>query len=835
MAGAVRNVARSPVAGDDGPGEPTTGYFGYRAESLVSSWSAEQRAARNGFLGRIVHFAAALPFPGSLQVSIGREAKSPTLALRFVVTGPARSLPAIDRRLRSLLSDPASPVVAGRLDDAEVTRLMRATPKRMVEMRRAVFAADRSSRRRTMPLVIHGDRDMLGLCRALVDAEQHEIRLCVSSAVTSLSDEDLAEVLGVERRTSTELGMALARHGRPVRCQVLISCPTAGLDPLVAAELTSAGDPLELVVVEPAMMPQAVATWRGDRPEPLAVNAAPGEAILGANDVEGMFRLPVATTGTFPGFDVVPAGQIRAGLSAVRGSASSGLRIGSAIGPGGSPTDIRMSLADLSRHLYIPGQTGAGKSTALRAVATELAAAGHGFLFIDPHGETAAHLLRDLPPERVADTVYVNCADIEHPAPINPFAVTDLLERDTALANVAAMFTDLFDPGQTGIVGPRWETWFRMAMLTLIAAQGRHASLLDVPLMFLDSAYRDACKKTISEDYLLDFWDREMKQTTDYHKSEILGWFTSKFTAFRTNGVLRRILGSGHDVLDPAEIMDSSKIVIVSLDKGKIGAPVSQLLGYVYLTRFWTAALRRRTNKLFGLIVDEAHTFAKGALPDVLAEGRKFGLSAVVANQYLDQFPENIQNALLGNVGTVVAFRLGDRDAQHLGARFQPDFELDALRRLPNFDAACSLLVAGVPTPAFTLKIDHYERMATKPATEGRRQQRAIVSASRTLLRAENKVARQIQKQKDQQRADAGTRQGPAFGRSPWKPAAPDSRGAGAGAGDSDSDSDGENLVDGWRTYLGRHGSPGEPVTAPASPSSTTSPVSSDADPVSEI
>jgi hypothetical protein len=141
-----------------------------------------------------------------------------------------------------------------------------------------------------------------------------------------------------------------------------------------------------------------------------------------------------------------------------------------------------------------------------------------------------------------------------------------------------------------------------------------------------------------------------------------------------------------------------------------LGASVSQLLGCVYLTRFWTAALRRREGRLLGLLVDETHTFSRGPLPDVLAEGRGFGLAAVIANHYLDQFPARIRSAILGNVGSVIAFRLGEQDAQTLGARFAPEFETPAPRRAPNFVAACSLLVGGAPAPAFSLVVNHVVR-----------------------------------------------------------------------------------------------------------------------------
>lgn len=727
---------------------------GVETIALVAAWTPAQVKRRSDFRDRLTGFAGNLP-PGSvLQVRI-RPSGSARLTLGFVVLGAGQGEASVLARLTTLLADEGSPVVvapASATDSATAE-----TPLHLSELRRTVFAQTRLARRRAMSLSPGPSGSVEALCAALVgSAPGHEVRVSLApQARGGLREEDVAVALGISDASPDAVCQAFLRSGALLRCQVLVATPGEEPDPWVASELAGLASPLELAAVSGRRRDVANMVWAGGPPSPIHEHADELQLVMGAKLVSSLLPLPVATSGTFPGFLVVPAGVVRASLSITQANGAAGIRLGHAVDASGSQVPIQLGLPDLSRHVYIPGQTGAGKSTALRATAVELARSGNGLLFVDPHGETARLLLSELPAQRADDVVFVDCADPAHPAPINPFAVSDPLQRDAVLANVAAMFMDLFDPLQQGIVGPRWETWFRMGMLTLIAAHGERASFLDVPRLFLNQKYLDACLPAVDDEILRDFWDEEMRQTNSHTKSELLGWFNSKFTPFRMNAILRSTLGSGHDVLDPVDTMDAGKIVIVSLEKGLLGASVSQLLGYVYLTRFWTAALRRREGKLFGLLVDEAHTFSRGPLPDVLAEGRKFGLAAVIANQYLEQFPERVRSAILGNVGTVIAFRLGERDAETLGGRFAPEFESPALRRAPNYVAACSLLVEGAPAPAFSLVMDHVHRQSGRSDQERTRQTGRIVKSSRAFLREAARTVRVLDAEKRSGRTGA--------------------------------------------------------------------------------
>jgi hypothetical protein len=694
----------------------------------VAAWDSDEQVVRTRFVERIYEFAGALPQGSGLRIVLAAIGAR-ELDLSFELLGPAADdQPTLDS-LANLLDDPDSPV------QTVVDALRRSNLHEVADeviLRQPLFSADTPSRQRPVQSTYDPAQDLRGLCAALLEVGAAAFLVEVRPVERTAKVEDLARSLGPDTWTPQSLSDSLRHHGSFVRATVRVSSRTR-ISSRLHAELHRLATPIE--VVEAARL-GGQANGRVPRPDGRQDMGRP--PVVGVRSLAALFRLPVACQASFPGFDVVPAPYVRAPLTVTRGAGRKPLRLGTTLDSVRNVIDVGLDLADFSRHVYVPGQTGAGKSTMLRAIACAVAEQGHGLLFVDPHGETASELLRELPPGRMEDVVFVDAADLKDPAPMNPFAVSsDLLQRDTALANVTEMFHDIFDPSQQGIVGPRWEAWFRMAMLTLLEARRTEASLLDVPSLFLDKTLLESLRPSFQAvDYLVDFWDREMKQTSEYHRSEILGWFTSKFTAFRTNAVLREILGSGHDVLDPLSVMDDGRIVVVSLAKGEIGGPVAQMLGYLYLSRYWTAALKRRSNKPFALFVDEAQTFSKGALPSILAEGRKFGLACVLANQYLEQLPESLQHALLGNVGTVVAFRLGDRDAQQFAGRLGPEFGVDALRRLPNLQTACSLLLDGAVQPAFTLDVDHYTRVRfLRTAADMRRQEMDIKRASRNLLR----------------------------------------------------------------------------------------------------
>ena len=236
----------------------------------------------------------------------------------------------------------------------------------------------------------------------------------------------------------------------------------------------------------------------------------------------------------------------------------------------GVKKEIRLGPKDRRRHTYIIGQTGTGKSKLLENLAYQDMMDGRGFAFIDPHGDSAEELLGMVPKERVEDVVYFSPGDMEMPIGLNLFEFDNQDQRDFLIQETIAMLYKLYDPGHTGIIGPRFESWFRNAALTVMADPAG-SSFLDVQQVFIDQAFADEKIKHLTSQTVLDFWNKEMAQTSESAKGEMLGWFASKFGAFLANDMMRNIIGQTKSGFNLREIMDGKKILLVNLSKGKVG------------------------------------------------------------------------------------------------------------------------------------------------------------------------------------------------------------------------------------------------------------------------
>ena len=740
---------------------PALPYVEGRVERLVSYGSENFEARSSRFYRRMFGHVAALS--KDEWFSIKYRSEEGQLDLRVAISSEEADSEILHRELFDLLASEDSPVIVPR------TNLVTMGSARSTQVRggrrpklsgawfvKALRFTD-NAKTRSFPIELEAiETGFENLAAAMLAHDGAIIRIMVRQAPGGIEAvRSLMNDRNLKSPRAEDISATVAAEGLPFEVEFLVTLPDPVMPRGLRAAITSLADGLELIKGDADSQELSIALSSG---APLSTPGDGKREILLRAEALSVVRLPATRTSSFPGLDVVPSQLARVGLAARRVPIGSGICIGCALDASGSLRSVAIDPMDLNRHVYVPGQTGSGKSTFLRGLAYEVAAGGGGLLFIDPHGHTVERLVGELPASRAADVVYVDAADIKAPAPINPFAVSDPLQRDTAVENVAAMFQDLFDPDQQGIVGPRWETWFRMGMTTLIDAYGERASLLDVPTLFFDDEFLRICKSRITNSIVSDFWDKEMRKTSAQDKSEILGWFSSKFTAFRMNSVLNAVLGTGCDVLEPSKVMDEGKIVLVSLSKGEIGAPVTQLLGYVYLTRFWTAALRRKSPEAFTVIVDEAQSFTKGSLPAMLSEGRKFGLRVIMANQYLQQLPDTLCGAVLGNVGNVIALRLGADDADRLGARFEPEFEARALRLMPNFAAAASIMANGNMVPAFSLLIDYEERVKWNKR-EQRSQERSIRQrSSRDLKKAFMEARREAHQLRDALRKENGER-----------------------------------------------------------------------------
>jgi hypothetical protein len=373
----------------------------------------------------------------------------------------------------------------------------------------------------------------------------------------------------------------------------------------------------------------------------------------------------------------------------------------------GVKKEIRLSPEDRRRHTYILGQTGTGKSTMLENLAVQDMLAGNGFAFIDPHGDSAEKLLSMVPKERAEDIVYFNPADTQYPLGLNLFEFSDPSQKDFLIQETISMLYKLYDPGHTGIIGPRYEHWYRNAALTLMA-DPNGATFIEIPKVFTDTDYLKQKFKYLKDPTVIDFWTKEMGQTSDYHKSEMLGWFVSKFGAFQNNEMMRNIIGQTKSAFNLRDIMDNKKILIVNLSKGRVGELNSQLLGMIFVIKFQAAAMSRADmpedqRSDFALYVDEFQNFSTDSFASILSEARKYRLNLIVANQFVGQLSDEIREAVFGNIGTIVAHRMGPEDAEFMVKQFAPVFDVSDLVNIPNYNAVMRLMIGGLPSQPFTL------------------------------------------------------------------------------------------------------------------------------------
>ncbi len=419
----------------------------------------------------------------------------------------------------------------------------------------------------------------------------------------------------------------------------------------------------------------------------------------------------LATLFHFPDQKNIPTSQLeRQGSKQVDGPrniSDDGLLLGYNLFRGAKKA-IRLTLEDRRRHMYVVGQTGVGKSIYLENLALQDMLAGRGFAFVDPHGDTVERLLSMVPRERTEDVIYFSPADMDYPMGLNLFEFEDIQQQDFLIQEAINMLYKLYDPQHQGIIGPRYEHWFRMAAKTVMV-NPEGGTFIDIPKVFTDNKYAKDLIALLKDQVVLDFWNKEMAQTSDYHKSEVLGWFVSKFGAFMANDMMRNTIGQSKSAFNLREVMDNNKILLVNLSKGRTGELNSKLLGMIFVMKFQAAAMARANipeedRKDFCLYVDEFQNFSTDSFATILSEARKYRLNLIVANQFTTQLTDEIRDAVFGNVGSIVSFRVGaDADADALSKKFQPVFDRDDVLRLPNYNTVTQILIGGIPTQPFSM------------------------------------------------------------------------------------------------------------------------------------
>jgi hypothetical protein len=425
----------------------------------------------------------------------------------------------------------------------------------------------------------------------------------------------------------------------------------------------------------------------------------------------GMLRFPATVDNGFPGLRVEPQ-MIPYSGERITGA---GIRAGVARTIRDELCDIVLTDEVLSRHVHVIGETGSGKSTLLTALALETAARGQGFLFLDPHGTTVDRILREMDPTARERVWLIRCGDTRNPVRLNPFAVPDAASRDLVIGDMVEAFQQLFDPKYEGIVGPRFQRVMRNVLASLSEVRGARTSLIDVARLIEDDDLAKAVFESLSDPTLRSFWRNDFFTNRSSEGNEVRAWVASKFGGFTSNAAMRAMLGSGADSFDPVSAMAQDRIILVDLAKGEVGITGSRVLGMLYLIRFWSAALSRPDPHPFTLFVDEAGSFSSVPLAAILAEGRKFGLRAIIAHQYMTQLAFDLAEAVEGSVATRTIFRVGHDDARTFAMATHPEFGPLDLAALPQFTAAARLADTGFALRPFTLEVDHNDRAHPQP------------------------------------------------------------------------------------------------------------------------
>jgi hypothetical protein len=368
---------------------------------------------------------------------------------------------------------------------------------------------------------------------------------------------------------------------------------------------------------------------------------------------------------------------------------------------------VHISQKDRQRHMYIIGKTGTGKSEFLKEMITQDIQAGKGICFIDPH-DTVEQILELIPPSRAEDVIYFNPSDLDRPLGMNIMEAETEAQQHMVVSAIINLMYKLYDPHKTGIIGPRFEHAIRNAMLTVMAEPG--ATFIEVVRCLTDARYVQELLPKVKDPMVRRYWTDQIAQTSDFHKSEVLDYIVSKFGRFVTDKMMRNIIGQSKSAFDFRKVMDERKILLINLAKGRIGEENSNFLGLILVPKILIAAMSRQDvpeeqRPDFYLYVDEFQNFATPDFAVILSEARKYHLNLTVANQFVGQVEEEVKQAVFGNVGTLVAFRVGVTDANFLQHEFTPTFNETDLTNIERFNVFIKTIVDNEPMPPFSMDL----------------------------------------------------------------------------------------------------------------------------------
>jgi type IV secretory pathway TraG/TraD family ATPase VirD4 len=380
--------------------------------------------------------------------------------------------------------------------------------------------------------------------------------------------------------------------------------------------------------------------------------------------------------------------------------------------------DVHMLEDDRRRHVYIVGTTGVGKTVLSQNMALQDIEAGHGVGVIDPHGDFVEYLLANIPENRYEDVILFDPANTDYPVGLNMLEAKDAQAKDFVTQEMIQIFYKLVPNPE--MMGPMFEHNMRNAMLTLMADSENLGTIAEIPRIFSDTEFQKALVAKLDDPVVRAFWEKEMAKTSDFHKSEMLGYLISKVGRFVENEMMRNIIGQAKSGIDFKQVISDKKILLVNLSKGLVGEINSSLLGLIVVSKLQMAAfdqakLDQADRKDFYLYIDEFQNYTTDSIATILSEARKYKLNLTMAHQYLGQLVQgqdsSIRDAVLGNVGTMISFRIGVEDAPTIAAQMAPVFGEYDLVNLERFNACVKMLINNTVERAFS--------MQTYPPREG--------------------------------------------------------------------------------------------------------------------
>ncbi len=360
---------------------------------------------------------------------------------------------------------------------------------------------------------------------------------------------------------------------------------------------------------------------------------------------------------------------------------------------------------DRRRHMYIIGKTGMGKSIVLENMAIQDIRAGRGIAVVDPHGDMVERLLYFVPSNRINDVVYFNPADMEYPIAFNVLEKVPDEQRHLMVSGLIGVFKKIWADSW----GPRLEYVLHHTIQALV--EYPNSTLLGIMRMLVDKTYRNKVVDKLTDPVVKSFWVDEYAKYPDQLKAEAIAPIQNKVGRFLSSSLMRNIVGQVESSINMRDIMDNSKIFLINLSKGRVGEDNSALLGALLITKIQLAAMSRvdipeHERKDFYLYVDEFQNFATESFANILSEARKYRLNLIVAHQYVAQLASGdntiVRDAVFGNVGTIITFRVGAADAEFLEKEFMPEFTQEDLVNLPKYKIYLKLMIDGVTSNAFS-------------------------------------------------------------------------------------------------------------------------------------